>query len=39
MKKYLTHSVERSLKERKEYYLYDIPVSYNKSTSRSYRYE
>jgi hypothetical protein len=26
MKKYLTHSVKKSLKERKEYYLYDIPV-------------
>jgi len=26
MKKYLTNSVNRSLKERKEYYLYDIPV-------------
>jgi hypothetical protein len=27
MKKYLKHSVEKSLKERKEYHLYDIPVS------------
>ena len=26
MKKYLTHSVKKSLKERKEYYLYDVPV-------------
>ena len=26
MKKYLTHSVEKSLNERKEYLLYDIPV-------------
>ena len=27
MKKYLKHSVKKSLKERKEYHLYDIPVS------------
>lgn len=26
MKEYLTNSIERSLKERKEYYLYDIPI-------------
>jgi len=26
MKKYITHSVNNSLNERKEYYLYDIPV-------------
>ena len=26
MKKYLTHSVNKALKERKEYLLYDIPV-------------
>ena len=26
MKEYITHSVKKSLKERKEYYLYDIPV-------------
>ena len=26
MKKYLTHSIKKSLKERKEYYLYDVPV-------------
>ena len=26
MKKYLTHSVKKSLRERKEYYLYDIPI-------------
>jgi hypothetical protein len=27
MKKYLTHSANKALKERKEYFLYDIPVS------------
>jgi len=26
MKKYIQHSVKKSLKERKEYYLYDIPI-------------
>ena len=26
MKKYITHSVNKSLNERKEYYLYDVPV-------------
>jgi len=26
MKEYITHSVKKSLKERKEYFLYDIPV-------------
>jgi len=27
MKEYITHSVKKSLRERKEYFLYDIPVS------------
>ena len=31
MKEYITHSVKKSLKERKEYYLYDIPVYILKS--------
>ena len=31
MKKYLTHSVNKALKERKEYYLYDVPVYILKS--------